>query len=186
VLDSAVEATFYVHYELVRPTVTDNDTVGQWWLSRGDMTRRNRLGFCEEDDLRDCVANTWNVRVIEQGADGADGTIFNLLDEFSAVRDGDCDSHFAAASKDGGLSTEAVVAAVGGAVTLCFVVAVVAALCFWRRLQYEKYRNDASRVQHSVFDAEEAHAVSPADGDGGDETTEISVDLSVVDAEITI
>lgn len=191
VLDANIEATFYLHYELVYRMVTDNETVGQWWLSRDEIgTKKNRIAFCDEENLMDCTSNKWIVKVTEHGVDGdgedtLDGTIFNLIDEFTSVRDGSCDIHFGSTDRaffeDDLSAVEILALVVVAAITLlCFVSVVVGtALCCWRRLKYQQYQHDVSKVEQSLN-----HAVSPVDD--GDETTEISVDLSVFEVEITL
>jgi len=181
ILSADIEATFYLHYELVYRTVTDNETVGQWWISKNEMNKKNRIGFCDEENLMDCSSKKWVVTVTEQGIDG---TIYNLLDEFTSVRDGHCDLHFDARSEDetDGLSAEGIVAVVSAVVVLCFVG--VAALCWWRRNKYQQFQNDESKIQQSAGilstdDGHEMHAVKAEDGDGGVETTEISVQIAL-------
>jgi hypothetical protein len=177
VLDAEVEATFYVHFELVYPTVTDNETVGQWWLSKDEMAEHNRMAFCEEEDLMQCTSNRWNVKVTSPGMDG---TIFSVLDDFSSVLDGHCDSHFEAelsALSDGSNLSAELITVIVAALLVCVAVLCAVGLCSWRRLKHQQYRNDALKVQQCALDAEEVHAVKEVDD--GDETTEITVDVDV-------
>jgi len=185
ILNAEVEATFYLHFEWVYPTVTDNETVGQWWLSRDEMTEYNRIAFCQQDDLMDCTRNQWNVKVTSHGMDG---TIFNLIDSFSSVLEGHCDTHFGdqlygnSAVSDGMVISVGLVAVTVSASLLCLLMLGLIGFCSWRRLKYQQYKDEALQLQQAALDAEECHAVKRVKD--GDETTEISVDVDVDEMDI--
>jgi len=182
VLSAEVEATFYVHFEMVYPTVTDNETVGQWRLSRDGMDDHHRIAFCEEEELTECTSNRWKVKVTERGVDG---TIFHSLDAFTSVLDGHCDSQsddeLAADPERWGLAS-GVVIGIAFTSTACLALFGVVAICAWRRLKYQQYRTDALRIEQAALDAEEHHAVRRRPD--GQETAEISVEC-VVDEKWT-
>ena len=185
VLNAEVEATYYLHFEWVYLTVTDNETVGQWWLSKDEMVEHNRIAFCEQEDLMECTSNQWKVKVTSR--DGTDGTIFHMLDDFSSVLDGHCDYHYDSqldvdsddSSTESSFSSGAVITGIV-ATLICLVLVGLVAFCVTHS-GYQKYQNDALQMQQTTLDAEEesrAVKASPVDVDG-DETTEISVDVDV-------
>jgi len=181
VLNAEVEATYYLHFEWVYLTVTDNETVGQWWLSKDEMVEHNRIAFCEQEDLMECTSNQWKVKVTSR--DPMDGMIFHMLDTFSSVLDGHCDYHYdsqlgGVESDNSSTASAAVVTGIVAVSLICLVVVGLVAFCAWRRVKYQQYQNDRLKVQQATLDAEESHAVSP-EVDGDEETTEISVDVDV-------
>jgi len=150
-------------------------------VSKDEMNEYHRIAFCTKEDLMECTSNEWTVKVTTHGMDG---TIFDLVDAFSSVVEGHCDSHFGdnLDSDDSGDSANAMVFM--GLVTvtvivavLCLVMLIVIGFCAWRRMKYLHYRNEEVQIKQSALDAEECHAVRRVHD--GDETTEMSVDVDI-------
>jgi len=96
-LSDGVEATLFLHYQPQLLYSTDNETTPQWMISVDEISV-NWLAKCVEEDLRECTANKWTVRVTEYDGEDGDvneetvvgGVLQELLDQHMAVSDGEC------------------------------------------------------------------------------------------------
>lgn len=92
-----MEATLFLHYQPQLLYSTDNETTPQWMISVDEISV-NWLAKCVEEDLRECTANKWTVRVTEYDGEDGDvneetvvgGVLQELLDQHMAVSDGEC------------------------------------------------------------------------------------------------
>jgi len=136
-LSEGVEATLYLHYQPQQIYSTDTEETPQWMITVDEISV-NYLAKCTEEDLRDCTANKWTVKVTAfDGEDGdvnqetvVGGILQELLDEHMTVTDGSCGTEETAKSSSGTVVAVVVILVV----LLCAVGA-----CVWWRMN----KNDA-------------------------------------------
>merc|ERR1719419_2016846 len=83
-LSEGVEATLFLHFQPQYLFSTDNETTPQWMVTRDEISV-NYLAKCSADDLMECTANRWTVRVTEFDDDAVSGIIEYILDDAMAV-----------------------------------------------------------------------------------------------------
>jgi len=173
-LSEGVEATLYLHYQPQQLYSTDNATTPQWMLTKDEISV-NYVAKCMEEDLRDCTANKWTVKVTEyDGEDVANATwggiIKELLDEHMAVSSGSCS--VGAGAEDTSSSTGTIIAVV---VVVLVVLLCGAGCCIWWKMN--KNEADVSfggtpiATGTGAAEAEADVEVATMDGTGGQVTT---------------
>jgi len=129
VIGSFVEDTFYVHYQPQYLLTTDNETTGQWMVSRDEVSV-NYLALCQREELTECTAGHWKLSVTEFADDGSlSGSVLDILAEGMTVSGGGCGSQ---ALSQGAAGAHSVVWALL-VVALLAVSCFAAAFFFWRR-----------------------------------------------------
>jgi len=137
VLSEGVEATLYLHYQPQQLYSTDTETTPQWMITVDDISV-NWVAKCQEEDLRDCTANKWTVKVTEYDADDTEdgtfgGILKELLDEDMAVSSGSCSVE--ATTNDSSSSTGTIIAVV--VVLLVLLLCVVGCFVWWKMNKVE-------------------------------------------------
>jgi len=139
VIDGFVEETFYVHYQPQYLLTTDNETTGQWMVSRDEISI-DYVALCQQEDLMECTASHWEVKVTEYADDGPlngsvhDGIIENLLDQHMTVAPGQCGSDLNEDDERRNIHNVAMILMT----VLSVAIVCLAALCFWRRWKLQK------------------------------------------------
>jgi len=145
-LSDGVEATFYLHYQPTYLFSTDNETTPFWMITKDEISV-NYLAKCMEEDLMDCTANKWNVKVTEWDGD-LNGMIEEILDLGMTVTDGACNTEGVQMEEDKS-STGTVVAVLLVLLALCVCIG---GFIMWRKMN----KNEAMKLrdqihgQHSV------------------------------------
>jgi len=145
-----IEATFYLHYQPEYLLTTDSEKTGQWMLTKNEISV-NYLALCQQEDLRDCAANQWKLRLTEYGEDDPldgefGGIIVNVLSEFMTVTDGSCGS--TDGSDEANVSSPSTIAVI--IVVILVAVLAVGALCLWRRMSRKQSVSVTFEGQHSL------------------------------------
>ena len=151
VIDSFVEETFYVHYQPQYVLTTDNETTGQWMVSVDEISV-DYVALCQQEDLMECTASHWEIKVTEYADDGSlSGIIQDMLDQHMTVKKGPCGLE--GQTKDVGDERSAVRSIALMVVAVVLVVAICfTALCFWRR----KKLRDSVEIQQEVNEGQYA------------------------------
>merc|ERR1719474_2642603 len=171
-LSEGVEATLYLHYQPQRLFSTDNETTPQWMITVDEISV-NYLAVCFEEDLRDCTANQWTVKVTQYDAeDLINGILTELVDEHMAVSNGAC-SVGAGASDTSSSSTVTIIAVV--AVVLVVMLCAVG-FCLWFR---SNNKNDALKMREQV------HGQHSVPTGTGAEEAEPDVEVATIAGNVT-
>jgi len=170
-LSEGVEATLYLHYQPQLLYSTDNETTPQWMISVDEISV-NYLAVCFEEDLRDCSADKWTVRVTQFDADDSiNGILVSFFDEHMTVSDGAC-SVGAGASDTSSSSTGTIIAVV---VVLLVLMLCAVAFCIW----FRNNKDDRMKMREQV------HGQQSVPTGTGAEEAEADVEVATMAGHVT-
>jgi len=149
-LSDGVEATFYLHYQPQFLFSTDNETTPFWMITKDEISV-NYLAKCMEEDLMDCTANKWNVKVTEMDQDlngTLDGIIREILDVGMTISDGACTAE-GVRMEDDQSNTGIIVAVLLVLLAICLCIV---GYFMWRKMNQNEAMKMREQIhaQHSV------------------------------------